>query len=110
MNSLLSGEDYRADLLLEAMRPAVCDVLEEVEKLMPGELPTCPSMSQKATVAIRAIDKFVLTPEPLSAVVQSLEERVMLNSLRRKLEEFMAVWNTVNIMEYPDNHTWFRRS
>jgi hypothetical protein len=107
MMACMKSEDYRADLLLEKMRPAVNDVLAEVEKLMPGTLPTCPSMSQKAIVAIRAIDRITMEPKPLTIVLQDIVRRVELNRLRGQLEDFMAVWNTVNIMENPDNHTWF---
>ena len=109
MNSLLSGADYRADLLLEAMRPAVSDVLKEVEKLLPGTLPTCPSMSQKAMQAARRIAGIHISQSPEWATLDT-KERFRLHLMMHQLREFLAVCITVNIMEYPDNHTWFRRS
>lgn len=98
------GTDYRADVLLDQMRPAVNDVLEDVEKMLPGTLPHCPSMSQKAIMAIRAIDKMTGEDMPMTPLLW----RSKLNSLRGELEDFMAVWNTVNIMEHPENHRWFQ--
>ena len=87
---MIPEEAYNAGKLLDELRPGVEEVLQELAKCWPDVIPTCPSQSLRARRAVEA----------LNAVLSlSREEKAKDMRQKQKLREFLAVHETVTLME-----------
>ena len=78
-----------AEELLATMRPAVREILNKYRELQP------PSMHQRAICLLRRLEEDQKSPKAYERLVDAI-----------RLKEFISVWHTVNILEYPENHKW----
>lgn len=92
----LPDEAYNAGKLLDAMRPGVEKLLEECRQMFGKHIPGCPSQSHRAIRALQLLDARVkylhLAGAPCDAVTP-------LYHLRERLEKFLAVHQTVCLLE-----------
>jgi len=94
------SDRWRADLLLERMRPKVEEILQELQKEFPDAPHTgAPSQSLRAHSYVHIITRCMKEGDYSMWLAKMLRHRT-------RLEEFLAVHETVRILEYPDNHPW----
>ena len=82
-----------AEQLLDEMRPEVERILQQCDAEFNGAIGGAPSQSLRAHNSIRKITE---VSDDRSTAVQ---RRFALNKLKWRLEKFLAVWETVRIIE-----------
>lgn len=93
---MIPDEAYNAGKLLDAMRPEAEKLLEECRKMFGIHMPECQSQSHRAIRALHLLEGKIKEMHLVGAPIDFITP---LFHLRERLEKFMAVHQTVCLLE-----------